>query len=85
MPTPDDRRARRQWVAEHHPDRGGDPASFAAGLATFFEQNGVETPVEVVDHRMTVVRTAGPSRAAKRAWRRLLAARRRRTHHGSID
>jgi hypothetical protein len=27
------RRARREFVRGHHPDRGGDPAVFAAGLA----------------------------------------------------
>ena len=29
--TPE-RRAYRQWVRDHHPDRGGDPEEFAAGL-----------------------------------------------------
>ncbi|WP_018655824.1 hypothetical protein [Actinomadura flavalba] len=28
-----DREAFRRWVREHHPDAGGDPAEFAAGLA----------------------------------------------------
>ena len=27
------RRARREFIRAHHPDRGGDPAAFAAGLA----------------------------------------------------
>ena len=27
------RRRLRQWVRENHPDRGGDPDAFAAGLA----------------------------------------------------
>lgn len=26
-------RARREFIRAHHPDRGGDPAAFAAGLA----------------------------------------------------
>lgn len=36
---PDDRRGgaearrRRAWALAHHPDRGGDPATFMAGLA----------------------------------------------------
>lgn len=29
------RRERRAFVREQHPDRGGDPAAFAAGLARF--------------------------------------------------
>lgn len=28
-------RARRAFVRAHHPDRGGDPAAFVAGLAGF--------------------------------------------------
>jgi hypothetical protein len=31
----DERAAFRAFVREHHPDRGGDPAAFAAGLARF--------------------------------------------------
>lgn len=27
------RRARREFIRTHHPDRGGDPDAFAAGLA----------------------------------------------------
>ncbi len=30
-----DRAAFRAFVREHHPDRGGDPAEFVAGLARF--------------------------------------------------
>lgn len=37
VPGPGDerewRRARREFILAHHPDRGGDPAVFAAGLA----------------------------------------------------
>jgi hypothetical protein len=29
------RRARREFIRAHHPDRGGDPDAFAAGLAAF--------------------------------------------------
>jgi hypothetical protein len=28
-------RARREFIRTHHPDRGGDPAAFAAGLAAY--------------------------------------------------
>jgi hypothetical protein len=29
------RQARREFIRTHHPDRGGDPAAFAAGLAAY--------------------------------------------------
>ena len=29
------RRARREFIRAHHPDRGGDPDAFAAGLAAY--------------------------------------------------
>jgi len=41
------RRARRAFVLAQHPDRGGDPAAFAAGLARFallLDQAGQGTP-----------------------------------------
>jgi hypothetical protein len=28
-------RARREFIRTHHPDRGGDPDAFAAGLAAY--------------------------------------------------
>ncbi|RTL65787.1 MAG: hypothetical protein EKK42_19715 [Pseudonocardiaceae bacterium] len=31
--TPEERAAYRAFVREHHPDRGGDPDAFVAGLA----------------------------------------------------
>lgn len=31
--SPVERAAYRRWVREHHPDVGGDPQEFAAGLA----------------------------------------------------
>lgn len=29
------RRARREFIRAHHPDHGGDPAAFVAGLAAY--------------------------------------------------
>lgn len=29
------RRARREFIRAYHPDRGGDPAAFVAGLAAY--------------------------------------------------
>jgi hypothetical protein len=34
-PTAEERAAYRAFVREHHPDRGGDPEVFVAGLARF--------------------------------------------------
>ncbi len=31
--APEERAAYRRWVRDHHPDVGGDPEEFAAGLA----------------------------------------------------
>ena len=33
--SPEERAAYRAFVREHHPDRGGDPDAFVAGLARF--------------------------------------------------
>ncbi|MFC5994877.1 hypothetical protein ACFQE5_11720 [Pseudonocardia hispaniensis] len=33
--NPQERAAYRAFLREHHPDRGGDPTVFAAGLARF--------------------------------------------------
>jgi hypothetical protein len=69
------RRAARAWIRTHHPDVGGDPAVFAAGLAALRAGLPPEagTPGTTVPRpRVTVVRTRGP-----RAWlRRLLGPRR---------
>jgi hypothetical protein len=50
----EERAAYRAFVREHHPDRGGDPEAFVAGLARFREAARPEddarydAPVEVV-------------------------------------
>lgn len=45
------RRARREFIRTHHPDRGGDPAHFAAGLAEFDRADQPLPPVQVVPDR----------------------------------
>jgi hypothetical protein len=37
------RRARREFIRAHHPDRGGDPDAFAAGLAAY-DQHAPRAP-----------------------------------------
>jgi hypothetical protein len=40
----------RAFVRDHHPDRGGDPDAFVAGLARFKEQadSRYDAPIEIV-------------------------------------
>jgi hypothetical protein len=46
--TPEERSEFRAFVREHHPDRGGDPEVFAAGLARF-GTGGTEPPAPAAD------------------------------------
>ena len=49
--------ARRAFIRGHHPDRGGDPADFMAGLQRFDAQAaGVGPRVVAVRHRAWPVR-----------------------------
>jgi hypothetical protein len=54
---------RRAFIRERHPDRGGDPAAFIAGLRTLDagQEPGRETlpPVVVVRRRAWLARQAG--------------------------
>jgi hypothetical protein len=62
---------RRQFIREHHPDRGGDPAAFIAGLRSFTGEAGQDSPLP----RVIVVR--------RRSWpARLLSAVARRMRRG---
>jgi hypothetical protein len=42
------RQARREFIRTHHPDRGGDPAAFAAGLAAYEQRSSGEPAPRVV-------------------------------------
>ena len=67
------RAAFRAFVREHHPDRGGDPEVFRAGMARFAaarEGNGAprgDAPIEVVGPLPFPVRVGV---ALIRTWRR---------------
>jgi hypothetical protein len=62
----DARRARRAFIREHHPDRGGDPQCFIAGLERF------SAPLGRRDSKVRVVIRPTPS------WRgRIVTAGRR--------
>jgi hypothetical protein len=61
-------RRRREFIREHHPDRGGDAESFIAGLRAIEDERAAEAlppRVVVVPHR------PWPSRLAAAAVRRL--------------
>jgi hypothetical protein len=69
------RAAFRAFVREHHPDRGGDPEAFVAGLARFGpvpsvtppDERRYDGPVEVVGPLPFPVRVGV---ALIRTWRR---------------
>ena len=42
------RRARREFIRAHHPDHGGDPVAFAAGLAALDQFPAGRPPARVV-------------------------------------
>jgi hypothetical protein len=59
----DAERRRREFIRAHHPDRGGDPEFFAAGLRSFDADREADRPlplprVVVVPHRTWLVRLA---------------------------
>jgi hypothetical protein len=60
---------RRAFIREHHPDRGGDPRAFIAGLRTLDAERGrgsAPLPAVLVVRRRTWI-----ARAASAAARRL--------------
>ncbi|GAA5120742.1 hypothetical protein [Pseudonocardia adelaidensis] len=71
--TEEERAAYRAFVRENHPDRGGDPEVFAAGLARFRDADRpaddarFDAPVEVVGPLPFPVRVGV---ALIRTWRR---------------
>lgn len=60
----EDQRRRREFIRVHHPDRGGDPDVFVAGLRLF--DSGSESAGGEPLPRVVIVR--------RRAWRVRLAA-----------
>ena len=73
--TPEERAEFRAFVRDHHPDRGGDPEVFAAGLARF---RGADPPPDTFDgHDQEPAGPVGPfplpvrvGVALIRTWRR---------------
>jgi hypothetical protein len=61
-------RRRRQFVREHHPDRGGDPEECSAGLRAFAAEPAPVTPAARV---VVIKRVKWPVRLVIAAGRRL--------------
>ena len=72
--TPDEvTDAFRRYALRHHPDRGGDPAAFQAGVDAYRSLTGRRrAPADVVFHRRS---RPGPASLLRLASRRLAAFR----------
>ena len=65
--------AYRRYVLRHHPDHGGDPATFQAGVDAYRSLTGRRrAPAELVFHRRA---RSGPASLLRLASRRLAAFR----------
>lgn len=62
------RQAFRAWVRVHHPDAGGDPEEFAAGLSRWRAELAVPAGCGRVE--VTVFRTRGGLWLIERWWQR---------------
>lgn len=79
-----DRRAFREFVRTHHPDRGGDPAAFLAGLARYdrgavprratgelaADDPRLDAPIVVVRHKAGPLGLLDLAGRRYRRWRR---------------
>jgi hypothetical protein len=69
------RAAYRRWIREHHPDRGGDPDAFAAGLARYqaiLREDRCGTHQDRYDAPIVIVPDSDHLRRdLRRLWRRL--------------
>jgi hypothetical protein len=77
--VPDDdpeRREFRAWVRAHHPDRGGDPDSFVAGLAAWRQRHRPVATAAAARAEVTVFRTRHGLWRLRRWWRRRQGPRR---------
>jgi hypothetical protein len=60
-------RRRRKFVREHHPDLGGDPETFIAGMRAFEAEQALRTPAARV---VVIKREKWPARLVSAARRR---------------
>jgi hypothetical protein len=73
--VPDDsdgqrRREFRAWVRAHHPDAGGDPEAFMAGLSAWRRRSGRPGTVAGARSEVTVFRARHGVWRLARWWRR---------------
>ncbi|HWG13679.1 MAG TPA: hypothetical protein VG268_10455 [Streptosporangiaceae bacterium] len=73
-PRSRERRDFRAWVRAHHPDAGGDPDSFVAGLAAWRQRRGQPSEPGPARTEVTVFRSRHGMWRLARWWRR---------HHGT--
>lgn len=81
MAAADDRASRarvREFVRTHHPDVGGDPAAFAAGLAALRAAGPAAEQRERAAAPVTFVQTTRLRRRLTRVLRQLQPTHRRR-------
>ncbi|GAA1028215.1 MULTISPECIES: hypothetical protein [Amycolatopsis] len=78
-----DKAAYRRFVRTHHPDVGGDPAEFAAGLREFRRGPRNETAARAEGPRGESVVFVRRSRGVSRLFE-VLAARRRRKRNPRV-
>ncbi len=66
------RAAYRRWIRENHPDVGGDPHVFAAGLARYRAVGAGRRPPDRYDAPIVIVPDSDRiRRSLRRFWRRL--------------
>jgi hypothetical protein len=70
------RRDFRAWIRAHHPDAGGDPDSFVAGLAAWQQRRAQEAKPAPPRTEVTVFRARHGMWRLARWWRRHQGARR---------
>ncbi|MGV9299875.1 hypothetical protein [Amycolatopsis sp. NPDC003676] len=78
-----DKAAYRRFVRTHHPDVGGDPAEFAAGLREFRRGQGNESAARAQGPRGESVVFVRRSRGVSRLFE-VLAERRRRKRNPRV-
>jgi hypothetical protein len=71
-----ERRDFRAWVRAHHPDAGGDPEAFVAGLTAWRRRHNADQAVPTDHPRVTAFRTRHGMWTLTRWWRRRRGPRR---------
>ena len=75
-PDAQERRDFRAWVRAHHPDAGGDPDAFVAGLTAWRRRRGAVKDTPAARPKVTVFRSRHGMWMLVRWWRRRHGPRR---------